>query len=79
MFDVELAPASLTDLDWFKSKEQKAILASIDEQLSHEPDKETRNRKRLRPGHLTEWEVRIGDVRVFYDIDLDSNLVTERT
>jgi mRNA-degrading endonuclease RelE of RelBE toxin-antitoxin system len=47
----------------------------IEEQLTNQPDVETRNRKRLRPDHLTEWELRIGELRVFYDVDLDGSLV----
>jgi mRNA-degrading endonuclease RelE of RelBE toxin-antitoxin system len=35
----------------------------------------SRNRKRLRPNRLAEWELRIGDFRVFYDVDRDVSLV----
>jgi mRNA-degrading endonuclease RelE of RelBE toxin-antitoxin system len=30
---------------------------------------ETRNRKRLHPNDLAEWELRVGKFRVFYDVD----------
>ena len=44
-------------------------MAAIEAQLSHEPLLETRNRKRLRPNPLAPWELRVGNIRVFYDVD----------
>lgn len=41
----------------------------------YEPDYETRKRKRLRPGHIAEWELRIGDMRAFYEVDREASLV----
>ena len=32
---------------------------------------ETRNRKPLRPNPLASWELRIGDLRVYYDVEED--------
>ena len=42
---------------------------------SPEPTTATRNRKRLRPNQLAEWELRIGDFRVFYDVDQENKLI----
>ena len=39
------------------------------------PPEPSRHRKHLRPNQLAEWELRIGDFRVFYDVDLDESLV----
>lgn len=32
---------------------------------------ETQNRKPLRPNPLASWELRIGDLRVYYDVEED--------
>ena len=40
-------------------------------QLQHEPFRETRQRKRLRPNPLAAWELRVGTLRVFYEEDAD--------
>ncbi len=40
----------------------------IEDQLSHEPLVETRNRKHLRPNPIASWELRAGALRVFYDV-----------
>lgn len=41
---------------------------AILKQLSHEPLTETRNRKLLRPNPIASWELRVGALRVFYDV-----------
>lgn len=55
--------------------DHRIILAAIEEQLSHQPNARTRRRKELlnlTPGfeHVPPvWELRVGDFRVFYDVD----------
>ena len=45
-------------------------------QLKNEPLREARNRKQLRPNPLAPWELRVGLLRVFYEVDaLESELV----
>jgi len=46
-------------------------LDTVDEQLVHQPKVETRNRKPMRPNPLAPWELRIGDLRVYYDVEED--------
>jgi len=48
------------------------VLDQIEVQLTYRPDVETRNRKRLRPNPLAPWELRIGEIRVFYDVNADA-------
>jgi mRNA-degrading endonuclease RelE of RelBE toxin-antitoxin system len=69
MFNVEFTQDAIEDLQSLRKYEQQQIVDAADNQLKHEPDKETRNRKRLRPNQLAEWELRAGDCRVFYDVD----------
>jgi hypothetical protein len=49
-------------------------LDAIEKQLIHEPLKETRNRKGLRPNPLAPWELRVGDLRVFYDPEISGEV-----
>ena len=44
------------------------MIDTIENQLSHEPLVETRNRKLLRPNPIASWELRVGALRVFYDV-----------
>ena len=48
---------------------QNEILDAIDSHLRYEPTVETRNRKPLRDSEMAEWELRVGNARVFYDVD----------
>ena len=48
---------------------QVTVAHAIREQLSFEPDVETRNRKKRKPNPLALWQLRVGDVRVFYDLE----------
>ena len=58
------------------AREQAMVLNAVKVQLRHEPTKETRNRKPLRPNPLAPWELRVNSLRVFYEVDaLQSNLV----
>ena len=41
----------------------------MDEQLASQPTLPTRKRKVLRPNPIAPWELRLGDVRVFYSVD----------
>jgi mRNA-degrading endonuclease RelE of RelBE toxin-antitoxin system len=51
------------------------VLNAVDEQLQHEPAVETRNRKPMRPNPLAPWELRVGDVRVYYEVDAAESVV----
>jgi hypothetical protein len=42
--------------------------ATILEQLSLQPTVETRNRKLMRPNKFATWELRIRELRVYYDV-----------
>ena len=68
MFRIELTPEAFDDLRSLRRFDQKRILSEIEARLPHEPTVETRNRKRLRPNRLAEWELRIDVFRVFYDV-----------
>ncbi|CAN5764272.1 hypothetical protein BH23PLA1_BH23PLA1_36700 [soil metagenome] len=50
------------------ARERTIVLDIVDEQLTHQPNVETRNRKPMRPNPLAPWELRIGDLRVYYDV-----------
>ena len=63
------------DLRSFRRYDQEQIVGEIEGQLPYQATEPSRNRKRLRPNRLAEWELRIGRFRVFYDVDLDKSLV----
>ena len=52
-----------------KARQQAVVLDALKVQLAYEPLRQTRNRKQLRPNPLAPWELRIGSLRVFYELD----------
>ena len=69
MFTISITAEAKEDLRALQKRDQRTIVDGIESRLRFEPDKETRNRKRLRPNELAEWEVRIAKFRVFYVVD----------
>jgi mRNA-degrading endonuclease RelE of RelBE toxin-antitoxin system len=58
------------------ARQQAIVLDAVKAQLRYEPLRKTRNRKPLRPNPLAAWELRVGVLRVFYELDaLEQDLV----
>jgi mRNA-degrading endonuclease RelE of RelBE toxin-antitoxin system len=76
MYQIEFTPEAIDDLSAFKKSEQNEILDGITEQLQFEPTAETRNRKRMRPNPVAEWELRIGRFRVLYNVEEEVKIVS---
>jgi len=69
MFEIKFIPEAIEDIRSLRKHERKRIIEEIEAQLKHQPTQETKNRKKLRPNQLAEWELRIGKFQVFYDVD----------
>lgn len=67
-FEINFTSNAANHVRAYRKFEQKIILDAIEEQLSCEPTVETRNRKRLGENELSDWELRIDNYRVFYDV-----------
>ena len=70
-YQIEFAESVREHFRSLKASERTLVLEAIEEQLLYEPLKETQNRKPLRPNPLAPWELRIGELRVFYEINSD--------
>jgi mRNA-degrading endonuclease RelE of RelBE toxin-antitoxin system len=75
MFTIAYAESVADDLAAVRAFERKRILGEIDQQLMYQPTQETRSKKILRGlvppwEHVKPvWELRVGEYRVFYDVD----------
>jgi len=67
-FVIEYSPDSEGHLRALTASQRRIVLDTVDEQLAHQPDVETRNRKPMRPNPVAPWELRVGNLRVYYDI-----------
>ena len=73
-FSLIYAPVVHKHFDAIDAKYDALLRERIEEQLTYEPDVQTRNRKPVRPpaAFQAEWELRLGPnnrFRVFYQID----------
>ncbi len=68
-YQINYSPAAEDHLRALSASQRATIFDSLDKQLAHEPTLETRNRKPMRPNPLAPWELRIGKLRVYYDIE----------
>jgi mRNA-degrading endonuclease RelE of RelBE toxin-antitoxin system len=67
-YEIDFAASVKGQLETLTARQRATVLAAIEQQLTHEPLVETRNRKLLRPNPLAPWELRVGQLRVFYDV-----------
>ncbi len=68
MYTIQFTHEAVADLRSLRKHDAHLIIDKIESILSVAPTTETRNCKRLRPNQLAEWELRIGEFRVFYDV-----------
>ena len=66
---MEYSPEAEGHLRFLTARQRATVLDGVDEQLIHEPTVETRNRKPMRPNPLAPSELRIGSLRVYYDVE----------
>jgi mRNA-degrading endonuclease RelE of RelBE toxin-antitoxin system len=66
-YRIEYSPATDEHLGVLTARQRSVVFDAVDEQLTHEPAVETRNRKPMRPNPSAPWELRIGELRVYYE------------
>lgn len=69
-YSIEFAPDAAEQLAAVRKFDQVRIRDAIIARLTDGPDMESRHRKRLRSPIFAVYELRIGEFRVFYDVEL---------
>jgi mRNA interferase RelE/StbE len=68
-FSIVLAPEAIDDLKRLKANARSTLLDALETHLRHEPRRTSRSRiKRLRGLSRPQYCLRVGDVRIFYDV-----------
>lgn len=67
-YRIEYSPDVENHLRALPAHQRSMVLDTIDVQLTYQPLVKTRQRKPMRPNPLAPWELRIGDLRVYYDV-----------
>lgn len=68
-YDIIFAPQAVADLRLLKANSRQEVSDAIEAHLRHEPKKTSKSRiKRLRALAKPQFRLRVGDIRVFYDV-----------
>lgn len=84
MFSIRFTRGVLEDLRRLRPHDRARVVDEIERCLAEQPQEPSRNRKELTAlvppwEHVPPvWELRVGDHRVFYDVDAGGRLVVVR-
>lgn len=68
-YRIEYSPVTEKHFRALTKHQQMIVLETVGKQLQYQPNVETKNRKPMRPNPIAPWELRIGDLRVYYDFE----------
>ena len=68
-YRIDYSPDAEEHLRRLTARQRRSVLDAVDQQLAHQPTVVTRNRKPMRQNPLAPWELRIGNLRVYYDVE----------
>ena len=70
-YDIVLAPEAVEDLRILKANVRTAVRKALEIHLRYEPTKTSQSRiKRLRGVRRPQYRLRVGEIRVFYDVSV---------
>jgi mRNA-degrading endonuclease RelE of RelBE toxin-antitoxin system len=68
-FEIRIKPEAEAQLHALPARERRALEGAILSRLRDKPKVPTKAIKRLRPNALAEFELRVGDLRVLYNVE----------
>jgi mRNA interferase RelE/StbE len=72
-YEIVLAPEAANDLKFLDAHLRAEIRDAMEHHLRHEPTKISKSRiKRLRGLSRPQYRLRVGEIRVFYDVSKDA-------
>ena len=67
--EIVLAPEAVQDLRRLRARDRAAVRDALEKHLRHKPTRTSRSRiKRLRKLFHPQYRLRVGQIRVFYDV-----------
>jgi len=67
-YRIEYSPEAEDHLMCLSARDSRTVLDTVVVQLAHQPTVSTRNRKLMKANRLAPWELRIGSLRVYYEV-----------
>ena len=74
-YEIRWSPDARDHLRLLPAHQRALVLDSVERHLTEQPDNPTQKRKLLAENPLATWELRLGDVRIFYDVTREENTV----
>ncbi len=72
-YEIILSPEAIENLGWLKASLRAEVRAAIERRLRYESTRLSESRiKRLRGMERPQYRLRVGDIRVFYDVGEDA-------
>jgi mRNA-degrading endonuclease RelE of RelBE toxin-antitoxin system len=68
-YHIRYDPETRPHLAALTARQRAAVRDGARAHLGSEPQRETRNRFQMAPPSLATWELRLGELRVFYDVE----------
>lgn len=68
-YQIRWSPDALDHLRLLRAHERAIVFDGVQRDLTDRPTEAARNRKLLRENPLATWELRLGQLRVFYDVN----------
>jgi mRNA-degrading endonuclease RelE of RelBE toxin-antitoxin system len=78
-YRIEYSPEAREHLRGLTAGQRALVLEAVDKQLRHQPDVETRNRKPMRPNTIACWELRVRELRVYYQVEEDPEALVKKS
>lgn len=70
-FQIRFTPSAEKDIAYFEAHKQRILIAGIRRYLSEDANVLTKHKKELRPNKLAPWSLKLGDYRIFYEVEED--------
>jgi len=67
-YRIEFSPEADDHVASLRARDRAMLLDAVGRQLLHEPTQHTRHRKPLRPNPVAQHRLRVGNLRVYYDV-----------
>jgi mRNA-degrading endonuclease RelE of RelBE toxin-antitoxin system len=68
-YQIVYARATEEHLRELTARQRSIVIDAVDRHLSHQPSVASRNRKPMRENPIAKWELRIGNLRAYYEIE----------
>jgi mRNA-degrading endonuclease RelE of RelBE toxin-antitoxin system len=67
---INYSPEAMDHLAALPKNDQVTVVDQVHRMLADQPTLPSRKRKALRPNDIAQWELRLGELRVFYDVTI---------